>query len=60
VGTVEKSAFGWPDPTESAATGEYGAPQLIYTVVFSAEDLFGGTADHSVSADLGENDLEVP
>jgi nitrile hydratase len=60
VGTVEKAAFSWPDPTESAATGVYGAPQPVYTVVFSGEELFGAAADHAISADLGEHDLEVP
>jgi Nitrile hydratase beta subunit len=60
VGRVEGTAFAWPNPGESAATGTYGEPELVYTVAFAASDLFGGSADHTVTADLGERDLEEP
>jgi nitrile hydratase len=60
VGHVERVAFAWPNPTESAATGRYGEPELVYTVTFDAADLFGPDADHTVTADLGESDLEEP
>ena len=46
-------------PGESAATGTYGEPELVYTVAFAAADLFGAGADHIVTADLGESDLEA-
>jgi hypothetical protein len=59
VGRVERVAFAWPNPVVSASTGVYGAPELVYTLVFSAADLFGPGADHTVSADLSETDLEV-
>jgi nitrile hydratase subunit beta len=59
VGLVERIACAWPSPAESAANGRYGEPELVYTVVFSGESLFGPRADHAVSADLGEGDLEV-
>ena len=59
-GTVERVACVWPNPGESAATGTYGEPELVYTVTFAGADLFGPTADHTVSADLGESDLEEP
>ena len=32
----------------------------MYTVAFAASDLFGAGADHTVTADLGESDLEEP
>ena len=60
VGRVERVAFAWPNPGESAATGTYGEPELVYTVAFAASDLFGTAADHTVTADLGESDLEEP
>jgi nitrile hydratase len=60
VGRVERAAFAWPNPTESAATGRYGEPELVYTVAFAGTDLFGPDADHTVTADLGEDDLEEP
>ncbi len=60
VGTVERVAFAWPNPTESAATGTYGEPELVYTVAFAGTDLFGPAADHTLTADLGESDLEDP
>jgi hypothetical protein len=60
VGTVERVAFAWPNPTESAATGTYGEPELVYTVAFAGADLFGPAADHTLTADLGESDLEMP
>jgi nitrile hydratase len=60
VGRVERVACAWPNPGQSAATGAYGEPELVYTVAFSATDLFGGAADHTVMADLAESDLEVP
>ena len=60
VGTVEHVAFAWPNPGESAATGTYGEPELVYTVAFPAADLFDPAADHTVTADLGESDLEEP
>ena len=56
----EGVAFAWPNPGESAATGTYGEPELVYTVTFAASDLFGAAADHTVTADLGESDLEEP
>jgi hypothetical protein len=58
IGRIERSAFAWPKPSESAANGTYGEPELVYSVMFSGEDLFGPEADHAVSADLGEDDLE--
>jgi nitrile hydratase len=60
VGRVERVAFAWPNPGESAETGVYGQPELVYTVAFAAADLFGASADHSLTADLGESDLEEP
>jgi Nitrile hydratase beta subunit len=60
VGRIERVACAWPTPGISAATGAYGDPELVYTVVFSAGDLFGSTADHTLSADFAESDLEVP
>jgi len=61
VGTVERIAFAWPNPGESAATGAYGEPELVYTVAFAAADLFGPEADHILIADFGESDLdEIP
>jgi nitrile hydratase len=60
VGTIERVACAWPNPGESAATGTYGEPELVYTVAFAAADLFGPTADHTLTADLGENELEEP
>ncbi len=60
VGHVQGVAFAWPNPGESAATGTYGEPELVYTVSFAASELFGATADHTVTADLGESDLEGP
>jgi nitrile hydratase subunit beta len=58
VGTVERAAFSWPSPAESAATGRYGNAEVVYTVAFAAADLFGPDHDHTVTADLGESDLE--
>jgi nitrile hydratase len=60
VGRVERVAFAWPDPGESAATGTYGEPELVYTVAFDGNDLFGPDADHVVTADVVERDLEEP
>ena len=60
VGRVERVAFAWPNPGESAATGTYGEPELVYTVAFAATELFGPAADHTITADLGESDLEEP
>ena len=60
VGRVERVAFAWPNPAESAATGNYGEPELVYTVAFAAADLFGACADHTITADLPESDLEEP
>lgn len=60
VGRVERAAFAWPDPSESAASGVYGEPVVFYTVSFAAADLFGPSADHRVTADLGPGDLERP
>jgi nitrile hydratase subunit beta len=58
VGRVERVAFAWPNPGASAATGTYGEPELVYTVAFAAADLFDLAADHTLTADLGESDLE--
>jgi Nitrile hydratase beta subunit len=58
VGTVERVAFAWPNPGESAASGTYGEPELVYTIRFAGFDLFGPGADHTLTADLGESDLE--
>jgi nitrile hydratase len=60
VGRIERTAFAWPNPGESARTGTYGAPELVYTVAFPASELFGPTADHTLTADLAESDLEEP
>ena len=58
VGRIERVAFAWPNPGESAATGQYGKPELVYTVAFAGADLFDSAADHIVTADLAESDLE--
>jgi nitrile hydratase len=58
VGRVERLAFAWPNPGESAAAGTYGDPELVYTVTFDGAELFGPASDHTVSADFGESDLE--
>jgi hypothetical protein len=50
----------WPNPGDSAANGTYGDPELVYTIFFRGVDLFGPAADHTVSADLAESDLEMP
>ena len=60
VGRIERVAFAWPNPGESAAAGKYGKPELVYTVAFAAADLFDPAADHIVTADLAESDLEEP
>lgn len=60
VGTVQRTVFAWPNPGESAATGIYGKPELVHTVGFAAADVFGPDADHTITADLGESDLEQP
>ena len=60
VGRIERVACAWPNPGESAATGTYGEPELVYTVAFAAADLFDGAADHTLTADLAESDLEEP
>jgi len=60
TGRVERVACVWPNPGDSAATGTYGDPELVYTVAFNGEDLFGPGADHTLSADLPESDLENP
>ena len=60
VGRIERVAFAWPNPGESAATGKYGKPELVYTVAFAAADLFDPDADHILTADLAESDLEEP
>ena len=60
VGRVERVACMWPNPGESAATGAYGAPEAVYTVAFAGAELFGAAADHTVTADLAESDLELP
>jgi hypothetical protein len=60
VGRVERVAFAWPNPGQSAATGTYGEPELVYTVAFAGTDLFGSAADHTITADLAESDLEQP
>lgn len=58
-GVIERIALFWPSPTESAATGTYGPVEPVYTVRFPATELFGPGADHVVSADLPEPDLEA-
>lgn len=60
VGTVERVACVWPDPSESAASGAYGEPVVHYTVGFAGAELFGPGADHVLTADLAESDLEAP
>ena len=60
TGRIERVACVWPNPGDSAANGTYGDPELVYTVVFHGLDLFGPAADHTVSADLPESDLELP
>jgi nitrile hydratase len=60
VGRVERVACVWPNPGESAVNGTYGEPELVYTVIFDARDLFGTEADHLVCADLSQSDLEEP
>jgi nitrile hydratase len=60
MGRVERVACVWPNPGDSAATGTYGPPELVYTVGFDGRDLFGPGADHTVSADIPESDLEKP
>ncbi len=58
-GTVRCVACVWPDPARSAATGVYGGPVVHYTVSFAAVDLFGPGADHVITADVIETDLEA-
>jgi hypothetical protein len=58
-GEIERVSFAWPNPSQSAASGTYGEPELVYAVRFAANELFGGGADHVVMADLGESDLEA-
>jgi nitrile hydratase len=60
VGRIERVACAWPNPGESAATGNYGEPELVYTVAFAAAELFDAAADHTLTADLAESDLEEP
>ncbi len=60
VGRIERVACAWPNPGESAATGIYGESELVYTVAFAAADLFDPAADHILTADLAESDLEEP
>jgi len=60
IGRVERVACVWSNPGDSAASGTYGQPELVYTVAFNGGDLFGPGADHTVSADLSETDLENP
>jgi nitrile hydratase len=60
IGRVERVAFVWPNPGDSAANGAYGQPELVYTVAFNGRDLFGPGADHTVTADISESDLEEP
>jgi nitrile hydratase len=60
IGRVERVACVWPNPGDSAARGTYGDPELVYTVDFDGGDLFGSAADHTLSADLSESDLEKP
>jgi nitrile hydratase len=60
VGRVVRLACVWPNPGDSAARGTYGQPELVYTVAFNGSDLFGPGADHTVSADLSETDLQKP
>jgi len=57
-GTVVSRSSVWPHPTESAATGRYGAMEQVYTVAFDGRDLFGPAADHVVVVDVWERDLE--
>lgn len=59
-GRVERIACVWPNPGRSAATGRYGEPELVYTVAFAAAELFGPEADHTLTADVSESDLEDP
>src|SRR2546423_645196 len=58
VGSIERVACAWPNPGVSATTGTYSDPELVYTVAFAGTDLFGAEADHTVTADLVESDLE--
>jgi nitrile hydratase len=58
IGLVERLACVWPNPGDSADSGTYGQPELVYTVAFEGGDLFGPGADHTLSADLPESDLE--
>jgi nitrile hydratase subunit beta len=60
VGRVERVACAWPNPGRSAATGTYGRNELVYTVRFAAAELFDPAADHTLTADLSETDLEAP
>jgi hypothetical protein len=58
-GRIERVAFAWPNPMESARNGFYGQPEVVYTVSFAGAELFGPPADHTVSADLSERELEA-
>ncbi|HEX6393493.1 MAG TPA: SH3-like domain-containing protein [Acidimicrobiales bacterium] len=60
VGRVERIAFAWPNPGESAEKGVYGQPELVYTLAFAGRELFGAGADHTLTADVAERDLEEP
>ncbi len=60
IGRVEGVACVWPNPGDSAESGTYGHPELVYTVAFNGADLFGPAADHTLTADIPETDLEQP
>ncbi|MHB1928024.1 MAG: SH3-like domain-containing protein [Acidimicrobiales bacterium] len=60
VGRVEGVALAWPNPTASAAAGVYGEAEAVYRVAFDAGAAFGPPADHVITADLAESDLENP
>src|SRR5262245_11648938 len=44
TGRVERVACAWPNPGESAATGNYGKPEIVYTVAFAAAEVFDAAA----------------
>ena len=47
-----------PNPGESAATGRYGRPELVYTVAFAAADCSAPTPTTPSPPTSGESDLE--
>jgi hypothetical protein len=58
TGTVVKRSCAWSHPTMSASTGRHGPMEHVYAVAFSAAELFGRDADHTLVVDVWESDLQ--